>query len=239
MIEFSPRERLIFALDVPTADAARHWVDLLGDAVQFYKLGMELLSSGEYFQVLESLAALDKRIFVDLKFHDVPATVGHAVAGIARYPVSFCTIHAQQAAMIEAAAAAKGAMQLLGVTVLTSMDATDLAQLGVQRSPREQVLDRARAALRHGCDGVVASGQEAAELRAELGPAAWIVCPGIRPGGPSGDDQKRTVGVAEAFACGASHIVIGRPLRQAPDPRAFAEQIQCEIAALSLSKSSL
>jgi orotidine-5'-phosphate decarboxylase len=232
MIEFSPRERLIFALDVPTADEAQQWIDRLGGAVQFYKLGMELLCSGEYFKVLESLARRGKRIFVDLKFHDVPATVGHAVAGMARYPVTFCTIHAQQAAMIEAAAAAKGAMQLLGVTVLTSMDAADLAELGVQRSPREQVLDRARAALQHGCDGVVASGQEAAELRAALGPTTWIVCPGIRPGGPAGDDQKRTVGIAEAFARGASHIVVGRPLRQAADPRAFAEQIQCEIAEL-------
>ena len=230
MTELALRERLIFALDVPDAASARQWVERLGDSVQFYKLGMELLTSGDYFRVLEELAGRGKQVFVDLKFHDVPATVGHAVAGIARYPVRFCTIHAQQAAMIESAAAAKGDVQLLGVTVLTSMDASDLAELGIQREPREQVLDRARAALRHGCDGVVASGQEAAELRAALGPAAWIVCPGIRPGGPVGDDQKRTVDVARAFSSGASHIVVGRPIRQAPDPRAMAERIQEEIA---------
>lgn len=224
------RSRLIFALDVPGAAEARDWVERLGESVQFYKLGMELLTSGDYFRVLEDLAARGKRIFVDLKFHDVPATVGHALAGIARYPVDFCTIHAQQAAMIEAAAANKGAVKLLGVTVLTSIDAADLAELGIARGPMEQVLDRARAALRHGCDGVVASGQEAAALREALGPAPLIVCPGIRPEGPAGDDQKRTVDVATAFARGASHIVVGRPIRQAADPRAMAEGIQRSIA---------
>lgn len=230
MTEFSARERLIFALDVPGAAEARRWIELLGDSVQFYKIGMELLASGDYFRVLDELAGQGKRIFVDLKFHDVPATVGHALAGIARWPVTFCTIHAQQAAMIEAAAANKGAVQLLGVTVLTSMDAADLAELGIGRSPREQVIDRARAAIRWGCDGVVASGQEAADLRRALGPLPWIVCPGIRPGGPVGDDQKRTVDVREAFASGASHIVVGRPIRQADNPRAVAERIQAEIA---------
>lgn len=229
MTELPPRERLIFALDVPDATEARRWVGLLGDSVQFYKLGMELLTSGDYFRVLDELAGQGKRIFVDLKFHDVPATVGHALAGIARYPVSLCTIHAQQSAMIEAAAAAKGSVKLLGVTVLTSMDEDDLAELGIQRSPQEQVLDRARAALRHGCDGVVASGQEAAALRAELGPAALIVCPGIRPAGPAGDDQKRIVDVPGAFRAGASHIVVGRPIRQAADPRRAAEQMQGQI----------
>lgn len=230
MIDAAPRERLIFALDVPGAPDALRWIDLLDDSVLFYKLGMELLASGDYFYVLDELARRGKQIFVDLKFHDVPATVGHAVAGIARYPVSLCTIHAQQSAMIEAAAAAKGSVKLLGVTVLTSMDAADLVELGIQRSPIAQVLDRARAALRCGCDGVVASGQEAAALRAELGPAALIVCPGIRPAGPGGDDQKRTVDVPTAFRLGASHIVVGRPIRQAEDPRRAAEAIQDDIA---------
>ena len=231
MTESDPRNRLIFALDVPGAGEAHRWVDLLGDSVGFYKIGMELLASGDYFRVLDALAERGKQIFVDLKFHDVPATVGHAVAGIARYPVSLCTIHAQQSAMIEAAAQAKGQVRLLGVTVLTSMDQADLAELGIARSPREQVLDRARAAMRHGCDGVVASGQEAGDLRAALGPEALIVCPGIRPGGPVGDDQKRTVDVGTAFARGASHIVVGRPIRQAADPRIAAESIQAEIEA--------
>ena len=179
--------------------------------------------------MLEELAERGKQIFVDLKFHDVPATVGHAVAGIARYPVSLCTIHAQQSAMMRAAVEAKGSVQLLGVTVLTSMDQSDLAELGIRRSPQEQVLDRARAALREGCDGVVASGQEAAALREALGPQALIVCPGIRPAGPAGDDQKRIVDVPTAFRNGASHIVVGRPIRQAKDPQQAAELIQGQI----------
>lgn len=230
MTDWAVHERLIFALDVADAAQAKDWIQRLGDAVSFYKIGLELLASGDYFRVLDALAEAGKRIFVDLKFHDVPATVQAAVAGIARYPVSLCTIHAQQSAMIEAAAAVKGRVGLLGVTVLTSMGEDDLAELGVRRPLREQVLDRARAAVRLGCDGVVASGWEAADLRAALGPRALIVCPGIRPSGPAGDDQKRTVGVAEAFRAGASHIVVGRPIRKAADPRAMAEAIQMQIA---------
>ncbi|GIX35071.1 MAG: orotidine 5'-phosphate decarboxylase [Lysobacteraceae bacterium] len=230
MTDWAVHERLIFALDVADAAQAKDWIQRLGDAVSFYKIGLELLASGDYFRVLDALAEAGKRIFVDLKFHDVPATVQAAVAGIARYPVSLCTIHAQQSAMIEAAAAVKGRVGLLGVTVLTSMGEEDLAELGVRRPLREQVLDRARAAVRLGCDGVVASGWEAADLRAALGPRALIVCPGIRPSGPAGDDQKRTVGVAEAFRAGASHIVVGRPIRKAADPRAMAEAIQMQIA---------
>ncbi|MBD8526641.1 orotidine-5'-phosphate decarboxylase [Pseudomarimonas arenosa] len=229
MNEYASSERLIFALDVPTAAEARQWIDRLGDAVQFYKIGMELLTSGDYFGVLEFLAAAGKKVFVDLKFHDVPATVGHAIRGLSRYPVEFCTIHAGQDAMLRAAAEAKGAMKVLAVTVLTSIDQQDLQLLGVQRDPLAQVLDRASAARRAGCDGVVASGQEAAALR-QAHPAPFlIVCPGIRPDGGGGDDQKRTVGVAEAFAAGATHIVVGRPIRQAVDPRQTALLLQSQI----------
>lgn len=224
-----PRERLIFALDVPSAEDALAWVERLGDAVRFYKLGMELLTSGDYFGVLETLAQRGKKIFVDLKFHDVPATVAHAIKGLGRYPVDLCTIHAQHAAMMQAAAAVKGDIRLLGVTVLTSMDQDDLDALGIARSAAEQVLDRARAAHAAGLDGVVASGHEAALIRKATDADFLIVCPGIRPDGPAGDDQKRIVGVAEAFAAGASHIVVGRPIRQAADPRAAAEAMQAQI----------
>lgn len=224
------RDRLIFALDVPRADEALAWVERLGDAVSFYKIGMELLTSGDYFRVLERLAEAGKKVFVDLKFHDVPATVAHAVKGIARYPVELCTIHAAQADMMRAAAEVKGSVKLLAVTVLTSMDAADLRALGIQRSPIEQVLDRAAAARAAGCDGVVASGLEAASIRAAHPAPFLIVCPGIRPDGGGGDDQKRTVGVAEAFRAGASHIVVGRPIRQADDPRGLALQMQAQIA---------
>ena len=223
------RQRLIFALDVSSAADARHWIDRLGESVSFYKIGMELLASGDYFRVLEHLAEQGKRVFVDLKFHDVPATVAHAVRGLSRWPVDFCTIHGQQPAMMRAAAEAAGAMKILAVTVLTSMDAEDLAADGITRSPAEQVLARSALAQAAGCHGVIASGQEAGMLRAARGEDFLIVCPGIRPSGPAGDDQKRTVGVADAFGAGADYIVVGRPIRQAADPQAAAESMVDQI----------
>ena len=225
------RDRLIFALDVPTAAEARAWVDRLGDSVGFYKIGMELLTSGDYFRVLDELARRGKKVFVDLKFHDVPATVGATIKGLARYPVDFCTVHGQHDGMMRAASQQKGDLRLLAVTVLTSMDRGDLRRLGIDRDPAEVVVERALAARAAGCDGVIASGQEAAALRQATGTGFLIVCPGIRPAGPAGDDQKRTVEVPAAFAAGADHIVVGRPIRQAADPAAAAEVVQAQIAA--------
>ena len=224
-------ERLIFALDVSGRTEAIEWVERLGDAVSFYKIGMELLASGEYFDVLEELAKRDKRVFVDLKFFDIPATIAGVVRRLSQWPVSYCTIHGWHPAMMEAAAAANTSeMRLLAVTVLTSMGRPDLAQMGIDREPVDVVVERALAAQRAGIDGVIASGQEAAPIRAATGAGFSIVCPGIRPGGPSGDDQQRTVGVAQAFADGADAIVVGRPIRLAPDPRAGALAMQREIA---------
>jgi orotidine-5'-phosphate decarboxylase len=224
-------ERLIFALDVPGRTQAREWVDRLGDSVRFYKIGMELLASGEYFQVLDDLAAREKKVFVDLKFFDIPATVAGVVRGLARWPVSYCTIHGWHPGMMQAAAEANAgsAMRLLAVTVLTSMDGGDLRAMGIDGEPEAVVVERARAAQAAGIDGVIASGLEAAPIRQATGAGFSIVCPGIRPGGPAGDDQKRSVGVAKAFSDGADAIVVGRPIRQAADPRAAAEAIQAEI----------
>ena len=231
-LPLTDHERLIFALDVPGKREALEWVDRLGDAVSFYKIGMELLGSGEYFDVLEQLARRDKRIFVDLKFFDIPATVGGVIGRLSQWPVDYCTIHGWHPGMMEAAAAANTSeMRLLAVTVLTSMGRADLAQMGIDREPVEVVVERALAAQRAGIDGVIASGQEAAPIRAATGAGFSIVCPGIRPGGPVGDDQQRTVGVARAFADGADAIVVGRPIRLAADPRAAALAIQAEIAA--------
>lgn len=227
----SARDRLIFALDVPDRVGAVAWMDRLGDAVSFYKIGLELLSGGDYFGVLDELAARGKKIFADLKFHDVPATVAGAVRGLARHPVTFATIHCDSRAMLEAAAAAKGPLRLLAVTVLTSNDAGDLAALGVHGDPADVVIQRARLAQGAGIDGVVCSGADLPRLRDALGPELLTVCPGIRPAGPSGDDQKRTVDVPTAFAQGADYIVVGRPIRQAADPRAAAEAIVGQIAA--------
>lgn len=221
------------ALDFATRAQALDLVERLGDAVWFYKIGMELLTSGAYFEVLEELAARGKRVFVDLKFFDVPATVASAVSGLCRYPVTFCTVHGNNA-MLAAAVAAKGAMQLLAVTALTSLDQHDLDDLGFACDARTLVLARARAALALGCDGVVSSGLEVADLRRDLDPRLIVVCPGIRPIANSEqvDDQKRTVDLRQAFLNGADYVVVGRPIRMAPDPRRAALDAQAEISAL-------
>ena len=223
------RDRLIVALDFATRDAAFALVDRLGDAVAFYKVGMELLTSGEYFAVVEALAARGKRVFADLKFFDIPATVAAAVRGLSRYPVEFATIHGNDA-MMRAAAQAKGGLKLLAVTALTSLDEHDLRDLGFAVDAHALVLSRARAALAAGCDGVVSSGLEAPALRAEVDARLIVVCPGIRPIANT-DDQQRTVDVRQAFENGADYIVVGRPIRDAADPRAAAEAIQETIAA--------
>lgn len=226
------RERLIFALDVPDRAQALAWIERLGDSVAFYKLGLELLTGGDYFVVLDELAQRGKKIFVDLKLHDVPATVAGAVRGLSRWPVAFCSVHCDSRAMLEAAAAAaKGDLRLLAVTVLTSNDQADLAALGVAGEPAEVVIERARLAQTAGIAGVVCSGADLPRLRTALGPDLLTVCPGIRPNGPAGDDQKRTVDVHTAFADGADYIVVGRPIRQAADPRATAEAIVAQISA--------
>jgi orotidine-5'-phosphate decarboxylase len=229
--EIPARDRLIFALDVPGYAEAVAWMDRLGDSVSFYKIGLELLSGGGYFEVLDELAKRGKKIFADLKFHDVPATVAGAVRGLAQRPITFATVHCDSRAMLEAAAEVKGSLQLLAVTVLTSNDANDLAALGVAGDPADVVIERARLAQIAGIDGVVCSGADLPRLRDALGRDLLTVCPGIRPAGPSGDDQKRTVDVPTAFAQGADYVVVGRPIRNAADPRAAADDIVRQITA--------
>jgi orotidine-5'-phosphate decarboxylase len=226
--QIAARDRLIFALDVPDRAQAVQWMERLGDAVSFYKIGLEMLSGGDYFDVLRELANRGKKIFVDLKLHDVPATVAGAVRGLARWPVTFCTVHCDSRAMLAAASEAKGGMRLLAVTVLTSNDEADLAALGVRGSVGDTVIARAKLAQAAGIDGVVCSGADLPSLRATA-PDLLTVCPGIRPSGPANDDQKRVVDVPTAFAQGADYIVVGRPIRQAADPRAMAEEIVTQI----------
>jgi len=223
-------ERLIVALDVPQAEAARALVEQLGDAVQFYKVGLELFMAGGYFELIDWLAARQKKVFVDLKFFDVPETVRSAVRALATSGASFATVHGNQAIM-EAAAHDKGALKILAVTVLTSLDRGDLDDLGFDCDVEKLVLSRARRALLAGVDGIVSSGLEAPLIRRELGEKLLVVTPGIRPvDNQSADDQKRTVDVAQAFRNGADYIVIGRPIRQAADPRAAALAVQRTIA---------
>jgi orotidine-5'-phosphate decarboxylase len=187
---------------------------------------------GRYFELLDWLVARRNRVFVDLKFFDVPETVRGAVRGLQGRGVTFATVHGNQA-ILEAAGMAKGDVKILAVTVLTSLDRGDLDDLGFQCDVERLVLSRARRALEAGCDGVISSGLEAPMLKRELGERVMVVTPGIRPvdNRPS-DDQKRVVDVAQAFANGADYIVVGRPIRNAPEPRAAALGIQRTIAAV-------
>jgi orotidine-5'-phosphate decarboxylase len=207
-------------------------VERLGDSVRFYKVGLELFMAGGVFEFIDWLAKRGNKVFADLKFFDIPETVSAAVRGLRNRGVTFATVHGNQA-MLEAAGAAKGDVKILAVTVLTSLDQGDLDDLGFRCDIERLVLSRARRALEAGCDGVISSGMEAPALKRELGDRVLVVIPGIRPvRNRLGDDQKRTVDVAQAFANGADYIVVGRPIRHAPDPRAAAEAIQATIAGV-------
>lgn len=225
------RERLIFALDVADSGKARRLVKELGDSVFFYKLGLEIFMAGGYFELIEWLIARDRKVFVDLKFFDVPATVAAAVRQLRSRGVSFATVHGNQSIM-EAAASEKGETRILAVTVLTSLDRGDLDDLGFDCDVGQLVLSRARRALEAGCDGVISSGLEVPTLRREVDDKLFVVTPGIRPVDNRADDQKRVVTVSRAFENGADHIVVGRPIRDAEKPRAAAEAMQQEISAL-------
>ncbi len=225
-----PREeRLIVALDVPSAEEARELVAKLGDAVRFYKIGLELFSSEGCFELLAWLTARGNKVFADFKLYDIPETVRRAVANLRGRGATFVTVHGHRSVM-EAAVREKGPMKILAVTVLTSFDQRDLAEMGSTRSVEQLVLARARGAAESGCDGVIASGLEASKLKAEFKDRLLVVTPGIRPAENKSDDQKRTVDVAQAFANGADYIVVGRPIRDAADPRAAAQAVQETIA---------
>ena len=224
------KDRLIFALDVPEADQAKQLVNELGASVSFYKIGMELMMTGDYFDLLDWLVEKDKNVFVDLKLFDVPATVSKAVKRLSKRGAYFTTVHGNQS-MMEAAAAEKGDLKVLAVTALTSLDQGDLNDMGFTCDVQELVISRAKRALSSGCDGIVASGLELEHIRNEVDQKLVIVTPGIRPvlNRPA-DDQKRVVTVEQAFQWGADHIVVGRPIKNATNPREAAELIQETIA---------
>jgi len=227
----SVKDRLIFAMDVPDCARARDLVEELGDSVTFYKIGLELMMSGGYFELMDWLLARDKQVFADLKFFDIPATVGSAVRQLKDRGASCVTVHGNQSIM-EAAAENKGDnLKILAVTLLTSLDRGDLDDLGFDCDVEALVLSRARRALEAGCDGVISSGLEAPKLREFIDEKLLVITPGIRPvdNKPAGD-QKRVVSVEQAFINGADHIVVGRPIRDAASPRAAAEAIQATIA---------
>jgi len=228
-----PRERLIVALDVSSAAAAHQIVATVGDSALTYKVGMQLYTA-EGPQLVRDLVASGRRVFLDLKYHDIPNTVGAAVSEAAKLGVSMLTVHASGSskmlcAAVEAAQARPGLM-VLAVTVLTSMDGNDLETIGMRGTVADSVVRLASVALANGCQGIVTSAREASNLRSELGNDFAIVTPGVRPAGSSVGDQKRVVTPAEAIAAGASHIVVGRPITDAADPAAAAKAILGQIS---------
>lgn len=223
-------ERLIFALDVESNDSAKEVVEKLGDAVSFYKLGLEIFMGGGYYDMVDWLVKKDKKVFVDLKFFDVPKTVGSAVRQLKDKGATFATVHGNDA-ILSAAVEEKGDLKILAVTVLTSLDRKDLDDLGFECDVEELVLSRAKRALKVGCNGVISSGLEARALRTDLGENFLIVTPGIRPVDNT-DDQKRTVDIEEAFHNGADYIVVGRPIKDSENPYKTACEYQERIRAV-------
>ena len=230
-----PRRRLFVALDVPDVDRARALVERLGSSVQCYKVGLELIFGGG-IGFAQGLKAAGKDVFLDMKLLDIPNTVEKAAANIAGLGLDFLTVHGTDRKTLDAAVRGRGSsrLKLLAVTVLTSLDAADLAEQGVTgMNPAELVVRRARLAKATGFDGVIASGQEAALVRAAVGPDFLIVTPGIRLEAGADRDQSRVMTPAAAIAAGASHLVVGRPITEAADPAAVATHIVGEIARLS------
>lgn len=228
-------ERLIVALDVPDAAAALAFASLLGRDVRWLKVGLELFCA-EGPTLVTKLADAGYKVMLDLKLHDIPQTVASATQRCATLGASLLTVHASGgAAMLQAAvnAAAPSDLGILAVTVLTSLDASDVAADGNRLTPAELVLARARLAQAAACAGVVSSPHEAAALRADLGPQALIVTPGIRPAGADVGDQKRVATPAAAIASGVSMIVVGRPIRDAASPAEMARQIMREMETAS------
>jgi orotidine-5'-phosphate decarboxylase len=227
------RERLIVALDVPSAAAAQRIVAAVGDSVQTYKVGKQLFTA-EGPHLIRDLQAAGRKVFLDLKYHDIPNTVAAAVREAAKLKVSMLTVHASGGgrmlrAAVEAARNVNPALMVLAVTVLTSLEDNDLEKLGIRGRVVDQVVRLAALALANGCHGVVASALEASELRAEFGNEFAIVTPGVRPAGSSASDQVRVVTPAEAIAAGATYIVVGRPITEADDPATEARAILGQI----------
>lgn len=226
------QDKLIVALDLPSYDAARTLVERLGDRVTFYKVGLELLFVGG-LDLAQELKGDGKRVFLDMKLLDIGNTVERAVATAAGLGVDFITVHGHDTKTLAAAVKGRGSsnLKLLAVTVLTSLDAKDLAEQGTAIAPADLVLHRAKLAQKAGFDGVIASGQEAARVRTATGPNFLIVTPGIRlPGGEAGD-QTRITTPAQALKDGANHLVVGRPINAAADPLVAAQTFLDAIAA--------
>ena len=231
MTRIDARDRLIVALDVPSAAEAEALVDRMGDQVRFVKVGLELYTVAGP-DMVRTLVDRGKRVFLDLKFLDIEETVRRATARVAAMGATFLTIHANRKALIAAVQGrGQSELKLLAVTVLTNFDGDDLREMGIQRSVRDLVTARAALAAEVGCDGVVASGEEPEAIRAKVGPDLLIVTPGVRPAGNSTDDHARPTTPTQTMAAGADYLVIGRPIRDAQDPPVATAAILQEMQA--------
>ena len=233
--EIPLNERIIFALDVDSMDEAKNWVERLGSHIGFYKVGLQLFIA-EWFHVIDMITERGHKVMCDLKLFDIPETVKLAVRQLQGRGITFATVHGNSA-ILEAAAAEKGDVNILAITALTSLGEADMKEMGYTGNVGDLVCLRARRALETGCDGVVCSGLEARRIRETLGRDLRIITPGIRPGKDAGarpddrnpDDQKRIVTAREAICNGADHLVVGRPIRDSEDPVAVVESLQAEI----------
>ena len=231
MTRIDARDRLIVALDVPSAAEAEALVERMGDQVRFVKVGLELYTVAGP-DIVKKLVDRGKRVFLDLKFLDIEETVRRATARVAAMGATFLTIHANRKALVAAVQGrGQSELKLLAVTVLTNFDGDDLREMGIQRSVRDLVTARAALAAEVGCDGVVASGEEPEAIRAKVGPAFLIVTPGVRPAGNSTDDHARPTTPTQTIAAGADYLVIGRPIRDAQDPPVATAAILKEMQA--------
>ena len=221
-------ERLIIALDFPSIEQALELVDKIGTHGKFYKIGLELFMTGEYYKLVDELKKRGKKIFADLKFFDIPMTVARAIEVLSKKNVDMTTIHGNDS-IISAAVEKKANMKIMAVTVLTSLDEHDIKSLGFECDVQSLVFSRAKKALELGCDGIISSGLEVPKIRKNTGDGLVIICPGIRPVKNNEDDQKRTVTVTEAFHNGADYIVVGRPIKQHAQPSEIVKKIQLEI----------
>ena len=219
-------DKLILALDVPDFESAKKLIKDLGNEVQFYKIGLELMASGDYFRIIDFLKNNHKKVFADLKLYDISQTVARAVKNLAKFEIDLLTIHSASREIMLQASENKGSMQIIAVTVLTNLNEIDLQEMGFDKanSLENLVLKKAQMALECKLDGVVASAQEAENLRKKLGQNFLIVTPGIRLEKILNDDQKRVADVKTALASGASHLVVGRPITQSENPYLSAQK---------------
>jgi orotidine-5'-phosphate decarboxylase len=229
MVKIAARDRLIFALDVPSATEADRLLDRLQGHISFVKVGLELYTAAGP-EMVRRIVERKMRVFLDLKFLDIEETVRRATNRVAAMGVDFLTVHANRKALTAAVQGKEGSsLKLLAVTVLTNFDSNDLREMGIQRTVQDLVTARALLASEVGCDGVVASGEEAAAIRQKVGPRFTIITPGVRPAGKGVDDHARATTPTQTIGSGADYLVIGRPIRDAEDPAATVAAITAEM----------